>query len=208
MSGAATRLRAHPARSTRPRRRALTGAVTILAALLSGAFGAWLTSWNNRRERYRDRLIEAADDFATATSEALIKARGALEKFEHSASLEEQAQAVETALDYRDVALQKSARVTLLFGDSEARAPVGRILHLLSVMAGLLIPDPDPTTGERPPSDLAGARKAHLDAAWAFEGGFLEQAHAEIRIAAPPSETIRQSLRRVLKRNRLPARSD
>jgi hypothetical protein len=45
--------------------------VTVVAGVGSGAFAAWLTARNDRKERFRDRLIEAADDFTVVAANAL-----------------------------------------------------------------------------------------------------------------------------------------
>ena len=42
--------------------------VTVVAALGAGAFGAGLTAQNDRQERFRDRMIEAADEFTGAAA--------------------------------------------------------------------------------------------------------------------------------------------
>jgi hypothetical protein len=46
--------------------------VTVIAAFGAGAFGAMPMSWNDRQERFRDRMLDAADGFSAAVAEALV----------------------------------------------------------------------------------------------------------------------------------------
>ncbi len=87
--------------------------VTVLAAF--GAFGALLTAWNDRQERFRDRMLDAADDFSSATAEGLVVFRDAVGKVTGGDPVRAKA-ATEKAWAKRDLPLIRSARVDLLFG--------------------------------------------------------------------------------------------
>jgi hypothetical protein len=52
--------------------------ITVVAAVGSGSFGAGLAVWNDRHERYRDKMIDAADGFNVAAADALVKLRDAV----------------------------------------------------------------------------------------------------------------------------------
>jgi hypothetical protein len=61
-------------------------------------------------------LIEAADEFASAAAEALIKTRDAVGEVQALKDAESMKQTTELAWRHRDAVLHRSARVDLLFG--------------------------------------------------------------------------------------------
>jgi hypothetical protein len=50
--------------------------IASASGLGSGTFAAWLTTRNDGRERFRNRLIEAADEFASAAAESAHRDAG------------------------------------------------------------------------------------------------------------------------------------
>lgn len=145
--------------------------IAVAVGLGSGGFAAWLTTRNDRRERFRHRLIEAADEFASAAAAALIKTRDALHDVRASGV------GTDAAREQRDALLQRSARVDLLFGPGQdASRRAADVLHeLTKVGSSLMPPSPDPNA----------AVGAHLEAAEALRGFNLAAADA-IERAKPP----------------------
>ena len=163
--------------------------ITVIAAALSGGFGAWLVAWNDRHERFRDRMISAADDLVIAGSEGLIAVRDAIYQARHE--LAGRDQAVARAWKRRDVVLHRGARVELLFGPGSETA---RAVIDLTYELGKAI-----DRGQGPAPDQAAAEAAQMEAA-AKLTSFQRAAFDGIRRAAPPSATMRESLRRALGR--------
>lgn len=131
----------------------------ILTALGTGAFGAWLTTRNDRQERFRDRLIEAADDFTGASAEALIDTRDAIREVGERKDAVLMKESTERAWAARDKALRRSARVDLLFGSgSAASQSANSVLNELATLSALLQPPsatsraPTPRISRQPPS--------------------------------------------------------
>jgi hypothetical protein len=162
--------------------------VTVIAAAASGGFGAWLGTWNDRHERFRDRMIVAADGFVGGGSEALIALRDAIFLAQRGMGPSTD-EAIARAWKERDVVIRRRARVELLFGpDSEtARAADGLRCDLGSATDKLQGQAPDVAAADRELSEAKGKLREFQGAA--FEG---------ILRAAPPSATIRASLRRML----------
>jgi hypothetical protein len=170
--------------------------VTVIAALGAGTGGALLTLRHNRLERFRGRMIEAADDYANASGEALLKLRDAVGVVERSTDADAKIAAVELAMDHRDTALKRASRIFLLFGpESEASKSVARLVNHLIEGADLLVPKPDKGIQ----SDARAASTRLQNAADEHEK-FYALAYEEIRRARPPSETVREALRRRLKK--------
>ncbi len=136
--------------------------IALTSGLGSGTFAAWLTTRNDRRERFRHRLIEAADEFASAAAEALIKTRDAIGEVRALKDAERMKQTTELAWQQRDAVLHRSARVDLLFGPGRdvSRTANDVVNQLANVVASLT-----------PPSlDADAAERAHLNAAEALRG--------------------------------------
>jgi hypothetical protein len=136
--------------------------IALTSGLGSGSFAAWLTTRNDRRERFRHRLIEAADEFAGAAAEALVKTRDAIGDVRGSRDAERMKQTTELAWQRRDAVLHRSARVDLLFGPGRdvSQAANALVNELANVVASLT-----------PPSfDADAADRAHLNAAEALRG--------------------------------------
>lgn len=117
----------------------------IVIAFGSGSLGAvWTARYqakSNREERFRDRMIEAADDFGTAASAAFTSLRQACETWRYG-NPEALEPARQEAWAKRDHVLQQSARIDLLY---EPRSPTGlagsRVLNELARGCQLLNQD-------------------------------------------------------------------
>jgi hypothetical protein len=94
--------------------------ITAFAAL----GGSFLRAELERRERWRDRLVAAADDFSTAIERALLAVRDSLDQ------LHEEGAAGNTAEASRaiDETVASAARVELLFGATSEPASAARNL--------------------------------------------------------------------------------
>lgn len=160
--------------------------VTVVTGLGAGTLGAGLTAWNDRQERFRDRLIEAADEFTAAAAEALVKLRDAVSAVREANDAARMKSSTEEAWEHHDAALCRSARVDLLFGPGSATASSASafLSHLAQASAVLRPPD----------SDADGAERALVDGTADLQR-FHRAAFDEIRRAAPPSATLRESLR-------------
>jgi hypothetical protein len=159
--------------------------VTVIAGLGAGVFGAWVTAWNDRRERFRDRMIETADDFAAA-ADALVRFRDAIGAVHASKDAVRMKSATEDAWTHRDIALRRSAHVDLLFGPGSTTAGAANdLLNHLAVAAHSLTP----------PVGDADAADAALQSAASDLRRFQRSAFGAIRLAAPPSSTLRETLR-------------
>jgi hypothetical protein len=106
------------------------GAALITALAAIG--GAWLHGSLENREQWRDRLVKAADDFATSVLQALLAlrdAQGVVHDAQTTQDLKVDPSNVESILDLREVAESikeldrrvdeahaRLARVQLLFG--------------------------------------------------------------------------------------------
>jgi hypothetical protein len=148
--------------------------IALTSGLGSGTFAAWLTTRNDRRERFRHRLIEAADEFASAAAEALIKTRDAIGEVRDRNDAERMKQTTELAWHQRDVVLHRSARVDLLFGPGRdvSRAANDVVNELATVVAALTPPSLDAGSADRAHLDAAEAlRKFHIAASRAIQKG-------------------------------------
>ena len=162
----------------------------ILVALASGGFGAWLTAWNDRHERFRDRLSTAADDFSVAASEAFIAVRRTKDEIQRSNDPVKVNPLRDTGWSARDVLLIRSSRIDLLFGPG---APAGleaaQVIH--EVAKGVRH-----NGGQL---DLAAVDQSLVDGPEHLRS-FQRAAFEEIRRATPPSATVRESVRRAARR--------
>jgi hypothetical protein len=164
----------------------------ILIALASGGFGAWLTAWNDRNERFRDRLITSADDFSVTASEAFIAVRRTKEEIQRSSDPAKVNPLRDAAWAARDVLLMRSSRIDLLFGPG---APTGleaaQVIH--EVAKGV--------RGNGGQLDLAAVDQSLVDGPEHLRS-FQRAAFEEIRRATPPAATLRESIRRTLRRGK------
>ena len=146
--------------------------IAVVSGLGSGAMAAWWTTRSDRRERFRDRLIGAADDFVGAAAEALLTTRDAVSEVLSARGSEQIAAAIESAWRQRDTALHRSARVDLLFGPTN-NPPIcaNEVLHELANSLELLsFPEPDADAAERASMKAAAAlRRFHEAAAHAIQ---------------------------------------
>jgi len=151
--------------------------IALVSGFGSGAVAAVLTTRNDRRDRFRHRLIEAADDFASAASEALTRTRDAIRDVRDFRDAEQMKAATDSAWAQRDAALHRSARVDLLFGPGQdaSRCASDVVLQLASVVSSLMPPSPNTSAADR----------AHMEAVNALRGFNLAAADA-IEKAAPP----------------------
>jgi hypothetical protein len=165
--------------------------VTVVAAASAGAFGAGLTVWNERQERFRDRMIAAADAFNASAADALVKLRDAIGAVREGNDLALMKATTELAWDAHGVALRRSARLDLLFGPgSETTGATSIFLNrLATAQQTVRPPDADPDRAE-----------ATLVEATADLQNFHRAAFDGIRRAAPPSGTLRESVRRTVGR--------
>lgn len=148
--------------------------IALTSGLGSGTFAAWLTTRNDRRERFRHRLIEAADEFASAAAEALIKTRDAIGEVRDRKDAEHMKRTTELAWQQRDAALHRSARVDLLFGPGRdvSRAANDVVNELANVVAALTPPSFDAGAADRAHLDAAEAlRRFHIAASSAIQEG-------------------------------------
>jgi hypothetical protein len=160
----------------------------ILVALASGGFGAWLAAWNDRHERFRDRMITAADDLVGAATEAINAARDAIYCVEHKLPPDEK---VSIAWKKLDTVLLRRARVELLFGPT---SDSGRRAKELTDQLSTAI------DRAQPPNLDETTANARLREARTSLTSLQQTAFKDIRRAAPPSATIHESIRRVLER--------
>jgi len=172
--------------------------LTVIAAFGAGAFGALLTSWNDRQERFRDRMLDAADEFAAAIAEALLVLRDAVGEVRGGDAVRAKA-AAQKAWSQRDTPLIRSARVDLLFGpDSDTARCSNALLHHIAAALEDLNP---------PKLDAEAADQALLDAPEGLRM-FQRLAFQDIRSAAPPSATLRESLRKTRRGSHASSQSD
>jgi hypothetical protein len=161
----------------------------ILVALASGGFGAWLTAWNDRNERFRERLITAADDFGIAASEAFVAVRRTKDEIQRSNDPAKVNPLRDAAWVARDVLLMRSSRIDLLFGPG---APAGlkasQVIH--EVAKGVR------SNGGQ--LNLAAVDQSLVDGPEHLRS-FQRAAFDAIRRATPPSATLRESLRRAVR---------
>jgi len=152
--------------------------IALASGLGSGTFAAWLTTRNDRRERFRHRLIDAADEFAGSAAEALIRTRDAIREVRAFKDAERMKQTTELAWQQRDAVLHRGARVDLLFGPGRdvSRSANDFVHELAKVVASLT------------PLDAAAAERAHLKAAEALRG-FNVAASVAIQEGKPPVAT-------------------
>jgi hypothetical protein len=148
--------------------------------------------WNDRHEWYRDKMIDAADGFNIAAADALVKLRDAVGAVREANDPTLMKSTTECAWRAHDYALRTSARVDLLFGPgSGTTATASAFLNRLATAQNTVRP-PDP--------DADGAESALVEAT-----SDLQRSHRAafngIRKAAPPSATVRDSIRRALRRN-------
>jgi hypothetical protein len=161
--------------------------LSVVSGLGSGFLGAWLTARNDRQERFRDRLLEAADDFTVAAADALVKLRDAIGAVRDGKDAECMKQATEEAWEHHDIALRRTARLDLLFGvGSDAARSANGLLNQLAVASQAL----------RPPRCDDDRGEAALVDATAELQGFQGAAFAAVRRAAPPSASLWETLRR------------
>ncbi len=162
-------------------------AVLVLTALLSGSFGAWLTSRNDLHERRRDRMLNAADDYATAASQSLLKLRNAVGEVQRARDAAAMKLATEHAWEHRDAVLVRSARISLLFGPGTPTSDsTGRFVTDLAEAIDALAPQPSPT-------DIGAAQLSLLDASNELQQ-FYKLAFAQIRATGSLSESRRLRL--------------
>jgi hypothetical protein len=153
--------------------------IALASGLGSGTFAAWLTTRSDRRERFRTRLIEAADDFASAAAEALIKTRDAIGEVRASKDAERMKQATELGWTQRDAVLHRSARIDLLFGPGQdAPRLANQVVNELATVVSSLTPHSDGDAREPPSSDPDAAERAHLKAAEALRGFHIAASEA------------------------------
>lgn len=93
--------------------------LAVIGPLGAGALGAGVTARNDRAERFRDRMIEAADEFTSAGADALVKLRDAIGAVSSSSDALLAKATTEGAWSARDRALARSARIDLLFGPGQ-----------------------------------------------------------------------------------------
>jgi hypothetical protein len=148
--------------------------IALTSGLGSGTFAAWLTTRNDRREQFRHRLIEAADEFASTAAEALIKTRDAIGEVRALKDAERMKKTTELAWQQRDAVLHRSVRVDLLFGPGRdaSQAANAVVKELANVVASLTPPSFDADAAERAHLDAAAAlRRFHLSASRAIQTG-------------------------------------
>lgn len=163
--------------------------VPVLVAAFSGAGGVLVASRSRRRERFRDRLIDAADDFAAAGAEALIKMRDAIREVAMANDAERMKNATEAAWQHHDISLHRSARIDLLFGPTSGAAQSANdTLKNLAEAASALLP---------PALDAEAADRAHVRSADALREFHLAVLDA-IRYADPPTASLYERARRQL----------
>ncbi len=164
--------------------------IAVFLAASSGFFGASLGAWNDRNERFRDRMISAADDVTQAGAEALNSVRDAIYNVRNELPPEKR---IGRAWEKRDPVLISGARVSFLFGpDSETARAVDGLTRELGRAT-------DKAQGKPPDLDAADAA---LDDAKAKLQDFARVALKEIPLAKPPSARMRDSFWRSLRRSR------
>jgi hypothetical protein len=127
--------------------------VTIVAAFGAGAFGAGLTVWNDRQERFRERMIDAADGFNVAAADALVKLRDAVGAVREASDPALMKSTTERAWRAHDDALRTSARVDLLFGPGcETTAAASTFLNRLAIAQNAVRPPNPDARGAEPRS--------------------------------------------------------
>jgi hypothetical protein len=123
----------------------------LLVGLAGGAVGSLLTTWMrisyDRGAELRQHMIDAADQFSTATLAALSQARNAAGEIRRSTAPLDDApikELLDLANDAVDDVLGKQARVHLLFGDeSDAGVAATAIGTRLRNLGGVLDQSPD-----------------------------------------------------------------
>jgi hypothetical protein len=154
--------------------------IALGSGLGSGTFAAWLTTRNDRRERFRNRLIEAADEFAIAAAEALTGTRDAIRDVRDLKDAERMKAASELAWQQRDAVLHRSARIDLLFGPGrDASRCANDVVNELAKVVSSLVP---------PSLDADAAESAHVRVAEALRGFHLAASDA-IQLGKPPAAT-------------------
>jgi hypothetical protein len=166
---------------------------TIIVGLGSGSLGAQLSAWykarTDRQERFRDRLLDAAEGFSSAASEALVALRDASAAMNRGRP-EEIEPAEQRAWVKRDELLHNSARINLLYGPrSEIASLATSVTHELAV------------GGIHLRSDLSMTDQA-IATTTKNLAEFQSTAFARIREAAPPAASIGEVVRRRLPRGR------
>ena len=160
----------------------------VLIALVSGGAGVWVTTWNDRHERFRDRMIDAADDLVSAGSVALIAVRDAIYRVTNDLPTDD---TVTIAWKKRDDFLTLSARVELLFGPTSETAQAAT--ELTSKLAQAI------DRAQPPQLNAPAAESLHLEARASLTA-LQQSAFEDIRVAAPPSARVRESVRQALQR--------
>jgi ABC-type transporter Mla subunit MlaD len=95
--------------------------LAILGSAMGGLLGAFLQIRHERRETFRDRMLESADQAAASVAEALSATRGALRDVEdYMAGFDTSKERTKTlfarASDAADRGAERVGRVELLFG--------------------------------------------------------------------------------------------
>lgn len=167
-----------------------TVVIALVAGFFSGGFGAVLGAMStrgDREERFRNRLLDAADDLLADISPALTTLRDALGEARAGDAAKAKA-AAELAWKGRDLVLHRSARIELLFGpDSDTKRATDNVIEDLAKAAGLL----------QPPEINADAAESLLMEAAGHLRELQRAALEAIRAASPPSVGRRRSLLRV-----------
>lgn len=171
----------------------MSALATIIVGLGSGSFGAQLSAWykarNDRRERFRDRLLDAAEGFGGAASEALVALRDA-DRAMNSGQVEDIEPTEQRAWAKRDELLHASARINLLYGPrSEVASLATNVTHELAV------------GGIHLRSDLSVTEEA-ITKTTANLTEFQSIAFAKIRETAPAAMSIGEVVRRRLQRGK------
>jgi hypothetical protein len=126
---------------------------TVMAGLIGGASGGFIATLlqiaHERSENFRSRCVQAADDFSTALSRALLALNDAYALFKKGA-FADTSEPLELARKSMDEAHSHLARVELLFGDESAAGDAAHdaIIHLRTAF-DILAPatGADPLTG-------------------------------------------------------------
>ncbi len=133
--------------------------VAVVSSGIGGVVGALLQTRHERTEHLRDRLLTAADDLATALSQAILKVRHSLNDFEDHLTTGARPTGEGDLAGARrsiDEAIARVARVELLFGieSQTASAANATVVALRQAVDALHDSSPNPTRT----LDLAGER--------------------------------------------------
>lgn len=97
-----------------------TVVVALVGSAAGGLIGAYLQIRHERHERFRERMLEAADDLATALGQAVVAAREAVTQTESCLMGKSSSSDASGALDRTRRALEEAenriGRVELLYG--------------------------------------------------------------------------------------------